>query len=93
MRYVRSGTNPVREVYEVVRAFHFNHQLKAYRLEIRRDWTGDEEKYDCIAYTMENDVWTHWGDFPYVDRDTEDGALGQAIGWLRDRLGLALGEP
>ena len=92
MRYVRSGTKPISEAYEVVRTFQFNHQMKAYRIEIRRDWTG-EEKYDCIAYTMKDDVWTHWVDFPYVDRDTEDGALGQAIGWLRERLGLALGEP
>lgn len=92
MRYVRSGTNPVNEVYEVVRTFDFNHQMKAYRIEIRRDWSGRDSRYDCIAYRLENNVWTRWEGFPWVDRDTEEGALGQAIGWLRERLGLELGD-
>ncbi len=29
-------------------------------------------------------IWVVWVDFPWTNRDTADGALQQALGWLRD---------
>ncbi len=29
-------------------------------------------------------IWAVWVDFPWTNRDTADGALQQALGWLRD---------
>ena len=88
------------EAYEVVKVAILVHSRRTFRIEVLHDMQKTEDVFSVRAYvstaikatpvypddhlSREIKAWSHLSDFPWVKRDTVDGAMSQAIGFLKD---------
>ena len=74
------------EVYEVVQTAVIVKNDKSYRIEVLKGYSDPSISFTTMTYVQEESVgrnfWVKWSNAPLTTRDTAEGALAQAIGFL-----------
>ena len=74
---------PVSQARSVVGTVEMTYSDKEVRFEIYKK-AGVEDKFEVAAFKSNDTHWEKLARFPSAYGNTEESALKQAIGWLRD---------
>ena len=70
------------EVYEVVKTAVIVKANNFYRIEVLKGYSNLNIPFTTMTYVQEEGAWVKWANAPWTARDTAEGALAQAIGFL-----------
>ena len=77
------------ECYRITDIAEFITEGRQFRIEVRESILTSEPIFDVTAYEMNRDGnWGEWTDFPWISRGSAQGAMAQAIGFLKERTEL-----
>jgi hypothetical protein len=77
------------EVHELVKTVVIKKANNFYRIEVLKGYSNPSIPFTAMTYVQKESadghIWVNWSNAPWTARDTADGALAQAIGFLPQR--------